>query len=198
MSGTDLYDHLFKILIIGDSGVGKSNILLRYVDGMFSEEFISTIGVDFRIHTLQIENKNVKLQLWDTAGQDRFKSIVQSYYRGAAGILVVYDVTNRESFENINQWINEVQRLSSEAQLVLVANKIDLSDKAKVTSEEGKSLALQFGIPFFEVSAKSNSNIDECILTIAKTLVNKEKHDIIINDPFNPNLKKNQKKTTCC
>ena len=80
MSGTDLYDHLFKILIIGDSGVGKSNILLRYVDGMFSEEFISTIGVDFRIHTLQIENKNVKLQLWDTAGQDRFKSIVQSYY----------------------------------------------------------------------------------------------------------------------
>ena len=110
MSTPQDYDYLFKVLLIGNSSVGKSSLLLRFVDNAWSDLFVPTIGVDFKIKTMTIDSKNVKLQIWDTAGQERFKNITASYYRGAHGILVVYDITDMESFKNINNWLIEIEK----------------------------------------------------------------------------------------
>jgi len=135
------YDHLFKLVLIGDSGVGKSCLLLRFADDSFTESYISTIGVDFRFRTVTIDHKTVKLQIWDTAGQERFRTITSAYYRGAHGIIMVYDVTNYESFEHVEEWLNEVNRHASESTLkLLVGNKADLQDEKKSTIRRGTKL----------------------------------------------------------
>ncbi|CAM0958698.1 unnamed protein product [Alopecurus aequalis] len=105
------YDYLFKLLLIGDSSVGKSCLLLRFADDAYVDTYISTIGVDFKIRTVELDGKSVKLQIWDTAGQERFRTITSSYYRGAHGIIIVYDVTDMESFNNVKQWLSEIDRL---------------------------------------------------------------------------------------
>ncbi|EEB90600.1 hypothetical protein MPER_11169 [Moniliophthora perniciosa FA553] len=110
---TSEYDYLFKLLLIGDSGVGKSCLLLRFADDTYTESYISTIGVDFKIRTIELEGKTVKLQIWDTAGQERFRTITSSYYRGAHGIIVVYDVTDNDTFTNVKQWLQEIDRYAS-------------------------------------------------------------------------------------
>merc|ERR1712139_25489 len=120
------YDYLFKLLLIGDSGVGKSCLLLRFADDTYTESYISTIGIDFKIRTLELDGKRVKLQIWDTAGQERFKTITTAYYRGAMGILLVYDVSEEKSFANINTWINAInQHASDSVNKVLLGNKAD-------------------------------------------------------------------------
>lgn len=165
---TSEYDHLFKILLIGDSGVGKSCLLLRFVDDAYTESYISTIGVDFKIRTLTIEGKTVKMQIWDTAGQERFRTITSSYYRGAHGIAVVYDVTDMESFNNVKQWLSEIEKYASDnVNKLLIGNKSDLVSKKVVDTEMAKSFADSHNIPFIETSAKNATNVEEAFLRMA-------------------------------
>jgi len=155
------YDLLYKLLIIGDSGVGKSCLLLRFSDDIFTDSFISTIGVDFKIRTLEINGQKVKLQIWDTAGQERFRTITSSYYRGAHGIIVVYDVTNQKSYDDIEKWLKEIDTFAGQhVQKLLVGNKCDLVNDRVIPVEQGKALADKLGIPFIETSAKSATNVD--------------------------------------
>ncbi|CAM9730217.1 unnamed protein product [Pylaiella littoralis] len=171
-SGTRVIcDHLFKLVLIGDSGVGKSCLLLRFADDAFTDSYISTIGVDFRFRTVKIDKKTVKLQIWDTAGQERFRTITSAYYRGADGIIMVYDVTGQESFDHVNDWLSEVNRYASEGtSKLLIGNKSDREDKV-VDSAAAKEYAESLGIPFLETSAKSASNVEEAFLTMASELI---------------------------
>ncbi|KAJ6239879.1 ras-related protein rabd2a-like [Anaeramoeba flamelloides] len=165
------YDYLFKLLLIGDSGVGKSCLLLRFADDTYTESYISTIGVDFKIRTIDLDGKTVKLQIWDTAGQERFRTITSSYYRGAHGIIVVYDTTDLDSFNNVKTWLQEIDRYASEnVNKLLVGNKSDLVSKRVVEHETAKSLADQLGIPFIETSAKNSSNVEEAFILMAKEI----------------------------
>ena len=167
------FDYLFKILLIGDSGVGKSCLLLRFADDTFTETHISTIGVDFKIRTIEIGGKVIKLQIWATAGQERFKTITASYYRGAHGIIVVYDVTDRDSFNNVKQWLHEIDRYGSESVVkVLVGNKSDLTSMRQVSHDEGQEFANILGLEFLETSAKNTNNTEKAFMKLAELVKN--------------------------
>jgi Ras-related protein Rab-1A len=171
---TNDYDFLFKVLIIGNSGVGKSCLLLRFADDIFSDNYISTIGVDFKIRKLELEDKSVKLQIWDTAGQERFRNITKSYYRASNGIIVVYDITDRESFNRVQQWMNDIDvHASLGVCRLLVGNKADLSQKREIKEEEGASLAHSYGIPFIETSAKDTCNVETLFRKMADAMIQK-------------------------
>jgi Ras-related protein Rab-1A len=162
------YDYLFKLLLIGDSGVGKSCLLLRFADDTYTQSYISTIGVDFKIRTIDLEGKTVKLQIWDTAGQERFRTITSSYYRGAHGIIIVYDVTDKESFNNVKHWIQEIDKYAAEGvKKLLVGNKCDLQSKKVVSYDEAKELADQLEIQFMETSAKNSHNVEQAFQMMA-------------------------------
>lgn len=166
------YDYLFKLVLIGDSGVGKSCILLRFADDSFTDSYITTIGVDFRFRTISVENKNVKLQIWDTAGQERFRTITSAYYRGADGIIISYDTTDRDSFDHVDSWLQEVNKYASDKTVkVLVGNKCDKSEARVVTTEEGQKKAEALGLSFIETSAKDATHIEEAFLLISRQLV---------------------------
>ena len=168
------YDYLFKILIIGDSGVGKSCILLRFAEDTFSDYYISTIGVDFKIRTIEQDGKYIKLQIWDTAGHERFRTIMSSYYRGAHGIMIVYDVTDPESFDNVKQWLTEIHRHGAESVIkLLIGNKTDLP--RIVSTESGKQLANLMNMDFVETSAKDTSNIDKAFYKLAYNIKSRER-----------------------
>jgi Ras-related protein Rab-8A len=168
-SGSAPYDIQIKLLMIGDSGVGKTCLLLRYANDSFSPTFITTIGIDFKIKNIDIEGTKIKLQIWDTAGQERFRTITTSYFRGAQGILLVYDVTDRRSFESIRNWISQIQQHADvHVNKILVGNKCDMLDEKVVSTEEGDKLAKEFGIQFFECSAKNDINVDDSFVNIAK------------------------------
>jgi len=162
------YDYVFKLVLIGDSGVGKSCLLLRFADDTYTESHISTIGVDFKIRTIQLEGKTIKLQIWDTAGQERFRTITSSYYRGAHGIIVVYDTTDSETFEHVKTWLHEIDRYASEnVNKLLVGNKSDLTSKRQVDTDAAKEFAAQVNIPFLETSAKNATNVEDAFMTMA-------------------------------
>ncbi|KFM77572.1 Ras-related protein Rab-35, partial [Stegodyphus mimosarum] len=171
------YDHLFKLLIIGDSGVGKSSLLLRFADNTFSGNYITTIGVDFKIRTLEIDDEKVKLQIWDTAGQERFRTITSTYYRGTHGVIVVYDVTNGESFANVKRWLHEIDQNCEMVNKILVGNKNDDPERKVVLTEDAQSFAEQMKIKLFETSAKENINVEEMFNEITKmVLQSKREH----------------------
>jgi Ras-related protein Rab-1A len=162
------YDYLFKLLLIGDSGVGKSCLLLRFADDTYTESYISTIGVDFKIRTIELDGKTIKLQIWDTAGQERFRTITSSYYRGAHGIIVVFDVTDQESFNNVKQWLHEIDRYACQnVKKLLVGNKCDLVSKRAVPTEQAKEFADGLGIQYLETSAKNATNVENAFTTMA-------------------------------
>ncbi|KAH8373426.1 hypothetical protein KR009_006620 [Drosophila setifemur] len=165
------YDYLFKLLLIGDSGVGKTCILFRFSEDAFNTTFISTIGIDFKIRTIELDNKKIKLQIWDTAGQERFRTITTAYYRGAMGIMLVYDITQEKSFENIKNWIRNIEEnASADVEKMLLGNKCELHDKRQVSKERGEQLAIEYGIKFMETSAKASINVEEAFLTLASDI----------------------------
>ena len=168
------YDYLLKIVIIGNTSVGKSSIIRRFCDGDYINHHISTIGVDFRVKTIDIDDYlYAKLQIWDTSGQERFKTITSSYYRGSHGVIVVYDISDLQSFKDVKKWIKELINFTSpNIVLILVANKCDLKNKRVVSFESGKELADSYGILFIEVSSMSNININDIFYKLAKAVVN--------------------------
>jgi len=171
MSQAVPYDMQCKLLMIGDSGVGKTCVLLRYANDSFSPSFITTIGIDFKIKNVEVDGTRIKMQIWDTAGQERFRTITTSYFRGAQGILLVYDVTDRRSFESIRNWITQIQQHADvHVNKILVGNKCDMLDEMVVGTEEGQQLATEFGAGFFECSAKNDINVEECFLSIARAV----------------------------
>ena len=181
------YDYLFKLLLIGNSSVGKSSLLFRFVENVWDDNFLPTIGVDFvnyiiynfyiynqtqKLKTLEVNGKKVKLQIWDTAGQERFKNITASYYRGGNGILVVYDITDRDSFDNLNSWLIEIEKNASKyIYKLLIGNKCDLESERKVSYQEGKEFAANNGMSFIETSAKADTKVNEAFELLTQDII---------------------------
>ena len=189
---------LYKILLLGDSTVGKTCFLLRYVDDSFLDLHMATIGLDYRLKTLILEEqKIVKIQLWDTAGQDKFRAITRNYYKGASGIILIFDVTNIKSYENIKKWINEIkEEISEKVSIVLIGNKIDNVQERKISKEQGEKLANEIGIKFFETSAKTGEGINESVFFLVKKIF--ENDPEVKNKYQGRNLKIKNKKRKCC
>ena len=213
MSNNDNYDLILKLVLIGDSGVGKTNILSRYNNNEFSLTTQPTVGVEFGNKIIKKENKSIKLQLWDTAGQERYKAITNAFYKGSKGAFVVYDITRKSSFLNIDKWIGELKTNGSEDILIiLVGNKSDLEDKREVSTEDGEKKAKQYGIAFCETSALQGKNIEYAFNTLIDEIIldidnakekemknnknnNKKKSKGIM---LNTNNDKSHKKKKCC
>lgn len=154
------FDYMFKILIIGNSSVGKTSFLFRYADDSFTSAFVSTVGIDFKVKTVYKDDKRIKLQIWDTAGQERYRTITTAYYRGAMGFILMYDIANEESFNAVQDWVTQIKTYSwDNAQVVLVGNKCDLEGDRIISTERGCHLANQLGLEFLETSAKENINV---------------------------------------
>ena len=165
------YDYLFKLVMIGDSGVGKTSLYEGYSCDQYPPPppVISNIGVDFRVRTITLEGKRVKLQIWDTAGQERFRSITAAYYRGASGMLLVYNVTREDSFQNVGMWLDQINEYASvNVQVIILGNKTDLM--RKVSTERGRMMAEEHGLKFMETSAQTGENVELAFLTLAKDI----------------------------
>ena len=166
------YDYIFKIVLIGDTCVGKSCILVRFSDDVFVENYVTTIGVDFRFKTMIVKNKIAKIQIWDTAGQERYRSITTAYYRGAAAIIICCDSTNKESFYNINNWIDEISKYTDkDVDKIVLMNKCDLVEERQIDKNEITKFEKDNGIKIMEVSAKTGNGIDKAFEYIIEKLI---------------------------
>ena len=182
---TEEYDMMFKILLLGDSGVGKSSLLLRYTKNQFMTDMRSTIGVEFGIKYLTLDNLQLKVQIWDTAGMERYRSLTSAYYKGAKGVIIVYDICRKKSFEDIDKWIEDFKSKADEdAVILIIGNKSDLKDQREVNTEEVKSKAEKNKMAFMETSAKNNDNVHKAFIQLFQEIVKiyKEKNSDMIND----------------
>jgi len=176
------YSYLFKYIINGDTGSGKSCLVNMFTEGQFSSKHDLTIVVEFGSKIITIDDCMIKLQIWDTAGQESFRSITRSYYRGAAGILLVYDTTRRDTFTHVNEWLKEVKQYANQEKdktIILVGNKCDLTDEREVSTEEGAAYAKTNGLLFIETSAKTGENVDEAFLQLAKEIYEKMRKGVL-------------------
>ncbi|XP_015791906.1 ras-related protein Rab-10 [Tetranychus urticae] len=196
------YDYLFKLLLIGDSGVGKTCILFRFSDDAFNSTFISTIGIDFKIKTIELRGKRIKLQIWDTAGQERFHTITTSYYRGASGIMLVYDITNLKSFDSVAKWLRTIDEHANEdVEKMILGNKCDMEDKRIIPREKAEAVAREHGIRFLETSAKSNLNINQAFMELAEAILIKRtagRGSLEAADRVNITQTENKSLIRCC
>ncbi|CAH3042976.1 unnamed protein product [Porites lobata] len=198
---------MFKVLLLGDAGVGKTSLMWRFSEDVFNKTYISTIGIDFKLRTIEVEGKRVRLQIWDTAGQERFHAISVSYYRSAIGIMLVYDITSRRSFENIAKWLRNIDEHAKEDVIkLLVGNKCDLRGPRAVKREEGEQLATEYDMSFFETSAKENESIEDAFVCMAQEIMEKFVPGWVKNDYNKPKkveitdgtTRKSRKKETKC
>ena len=196
---SDLNENVYKVLLLGDSSVGKTCFLMKYTDEAFQETHMATIGLDYRLKSMKLKNgKTVKIQIWDTAGQDRFRSITKNYYKGSHGIILIYDITNPITFENITHWVSQVREEASKNVVIyLIGNKIDLEEERKVSTEEGEKLAEKLGLPFNETSAFDGTNINETFDDIVER-IDKAFGDIPIAPKQNKIFKPIKAKKKCC
>ena len=189
----------YKILLLGDSSVGKTCFLKRYIDNTFQDAYLSTIGFDFKFKYVKLKSgKQVKIQLWDTAGQERFRTIAKNYYKGAHGIVLIYDITSKKTYDNIRKWLNQIKDEASHLiSIMLVGNKIDCVEKREVTTEEGQSLANSNNLPFYEASAKDSINVNECFQDLIEKI---DENSLNINQNYNRlnDSKTQNKKGGCC
>ncbi|KAL7854542.1 hypothetical protein SRHO_G00167320 [Serrasalmus rhombeus] len=178
------FDYMFKILIIGNSSVGKTSFLFRYADDSFTPAFVSTVGIDFKVKTIYRNDKRIKLQIWDTAGQERYRTITTAYYRGAMGFILMYDITNEESFAAVQDWSTQIKTYSwDNAQVLLVGNKCDMEDERVVAAERGRQLSEHLGFEFFEASAKDNINVKQTFERLVDIICEKMSESLDAADP---------------
>ncbi|XP_065833494.1 ras-related protein Rab-15-like [Oscarella lobularis] len=166
------YDVLLKLLLLGDSGVGKTSLLCRYVDEEVRSTHVATIGIDFKLKTIELGGKRIRIQIWDTAGQERFETLTSQYYRRAQGILLLYDISSDKSFKNVRKWISNISEYAeSNVKMVLVGNKCDIDAGRQVTAKQGQQLASEYGVKFLECSAVKNLNVTEAFRKLAEEVV---------------------------
>ncbi|XP_043930075.1 ras-related protein Rab-15 [Protopterus annectens] len=173
------YDVLYRLLLIGDSGVGKTCLLCRFTDNEFHSSHISTIGVDFKMKTIEVDGIKVRIQIWDTAGQERYQTITKQYYRRAQGIFLVYDITSERSFQHIMKWASDVDEYAPDGvQKILVGNKADEEQKRQVGKDQGLKLAKEYGMDFYETSACTNYNIKESFTRLTELVLQAHKKEL--------------------
>ena len=207
-SGNQKETYKFKVVVVGDSGVGKTNLIKRFVSNEFKSDSKATVGVEFLSKNFIINGEIFKIEIWDTAGQERYKSITTAYYKGAKGAMIVYDVTNQTSFDNVDKWYNEIkEKASKNINLIVIGNKNDLIDKKIINSESSIEKAKSFGIAIMETSALDASNVKEAFYLILKEMYksvksminNTEKKDNVEGSGVQLNTdEKNKKKKKCC
>ena len=201
------YDKTCQILLIGDSSVGKTSLIQRYANGIFKEEYLATVGLDYYTKQEMINNLNVLVKLWDTAGQERFKALTPNYFRNAEGVVLAYDVTNSESFENLKFWINSIKSNLGEKNIfipiIIIGNKIDMEDMRDITKEDASKFAKENNYKYFETSAKTGEGVDEAIRDLVnQVLANSDKNEAVKGErksvKIEDNKENNQKKKGCC
>jgi len=176
----DQYDFLFKFIIIGDAGAGKSCLLHQFIENKFKKGTSHTIGVEFGSKIIQVGGRTIKLQIWDTAGQERYRSVTRSYYRGAAGALIAYDITNRESYNHLLHWLADARTLArADISIINVGNKCDLKDKRAVTYLEASRAAQENDVLFLETSALTGEGVEEVFIKVAKMILSKIEDGLI-------------------
>jgi len=192
------YKHLFKIILIGDAGIGKSSLLMSLCDNNYMHNYISTIGVDFNVKIIKLKNEYIKLHIWDTAGQERFRSITSSYYKGSQGIIIAFDLTDATSFSNINNWLEEVKRHGSSSVIkLLIGTKVDLVYKRVIDYDKAKAYADQLGMSYIETSSKDSINVEKIFYQLANEIMNTIKKEAVIHNNDIIEVK-TIKKTSCC
>ena len=205
------YNYLFKYIIIGDPSVGKSNLLMKFAHNKFTEEYQTTIGVEFGAKNIQLNDQTYRIQIWDTAGQENFRSITRAYFKNCVCAMIVYDITCRESFEHIQNWLQDIRDQSPKTVLiVLIGNKIDLEDKRIISYDEGKDFASKNDLLFMETSAKTGERVDEIFEISAKEIDKKMRENYYDlksetcgikegkNNNINLNTEKSKDKKGCC
>ena len=201
MNNESNFDNTIKLLLIGDSSVGKTNFIFRFVDNRFQTVHLTTIGFDFKskIVTLPNSKKTLKLQIWDTAGQERYMSLNQNLFLKVHGVILMYDISNRDSFDHLTKWLELIKDAINDIPIVLVGNKIDKEEERLVSYNEGEQLAKELNISFFESSGKENKNVKEPFYSLCEEIINKMKNERTSTNNFSiNNQKEKEKKKKCC